>query len=109
EEAAESRDHISTALPMILRSEIAGDIRPLSQSAPISSPYGTARTTPCHRAAILPESVGLVKQRRRARAPGTLMRHEHENAVDGPRRVLSSMRSLDSLPLLRPLELPRAA
>src|SRR5215470_8684519 len=40
---------------------IVGDIRPLSVAVDLS-PYGTARTTRCHRAAILPESVGVVKR-----------------------------------------------
>src|SRR5215470_4128488 len=88
---------------------IAGDIRPLSVAADLS-PYGTARTTPCHRAAILPESVGVVKRHGPAdREPRTPRGHEHEILIDRPRRIRHSMRSLDSLPLFRPLELPRAA
>src|SRR5215467_2341149 len=89
---------------------IVGDIRPLSVAVDLS-PYGTARTTRCHRAAILPESVGVVKRHGPGgpRTTDTRARHEHEILVDGPRMMRHSMRSLDSLPLLRRLELPQAA
>src|SRR5262250_898800 len=73
---------------------IAGDIRPLSVAADLS-PYGTARTTPCHRAAILPESVGVVKRHGPAdREPRTPRGHKHEILIDRPRRIRHSMRSL---------------
>src|SRR5215813_1178706 len=78
--ASLSRAVSPSALERGGRGPIVGDIRPLLSPRRFLPRYGTARITPCHRAAILPESVGVVKrQQLLGRGPG------HHGATPGRR------------------------
>src|SRR6516165_9155243 len=80
--ASLSRAVSPSALERGGRGPIVGDIRPLLSPRRFLPRYGTARITPCHRAAILPESVGVVK---RQQLPGDVTTGARRGARAGRR------------------------